>query len=207
MPQIPEFPRIDRKGKSCRNVRNWRKRDAVRRNSHRNLKKSFGMKLDVRKPTKISSPVCKKIITSGLRKLNFLLGVNKKKSVLVEIGHLRISEMWNSTSIVVEIKKSTCTYTSSTTLAYQPTYTFDEQNKKKKQRRKLKLKMTWVIIIIIIIIPIPDPATDRDKHTPLQNNIHVSKVHCGIAVRFGWALPGIPISVHNLCVFLLYLEG
>jgi len=51
------------------------------------------MKLDVRKPTKISSPVCKKIITSGLRKLNFLLGVNKKKSVLVEIGHLRISEM------------------------------------------------------------------------------------------------------------------
>jgi len=32
----------------------------------------------------------------------------------------------------------------------------------------------------------------------LQNNIHVSKVHCGSAVRFGQALPGYLITSHHL---------
>ena len=31
-----------------------------------------------------------------------------------------------------------------------------------------------------------------------QNNIHVSKVHCGSAVRFGQALPGFLITAHHL---------
>jgi len=37
-------------------------------------------------------------------------------------------------------------------------------------------------------------------HTPLQNNIHVSKVHCRSAVGFGWAaaLPGFPFTAHHL---------
>ena len=34
--------------KSCRNVRIWRKRAAVRRNSHWNLKKSFGIKVSLK---------------------------------------------------------------------------------------------------------------------------------------------------------------
>jgi len=37
----------------------------------------------------------------------------------------------------------------------------------------------------------------------LQNNIHVSKVHCGSAVRFGQALPGFLITAHHLYAFLL----
>ena len=32
----------------------------------------------------------------------------------------------------------------------------------------------------------------------LQNNIHVSKVHCGSAVRFGQALPAYLITAHHL---------
>jgi len=32
----------------------------------------------------------------------------------------------------------------------------------------------------------------------LQNNIHVSEVHCGSAVRFGQALPRYLITVHHL---------
>jgi len=40
----------------------------------------------------------------------------------------------------------------------------------------------------------------------LQNNIHVSEVHCGSAVRFGRALPGYPITAHHLYAFLLYLD-
>ena len=32
----------------------------------------------------------------------------------------------------------------------------------------------------------------------LQNNIHVSEVHCGSAVRFGQALPGYHINAHHL---------
>jgi len=47
---VSEFPRIDQNRKSCGNVRNWRKRDAVRRNSHGNLKKSFGMNLSEETP-------------------------------------------------------------------------------------------------------------------------------------------------------------
>ena len=43
--QIPEFPRMDSKQKSCGNVRIWRKRAAVRRKNHSNLNKIFGMKL------------------------------------------------------------------------------------------------------------------------------------------------------------------
>jgi len=43
------------------------------------------------------------------------------------------------------------------------------------------------------------------KYISLQNNIHVSKVHCGSAIRFGQALPGYLITAHRLCVFLLYL--
>jgi len=36
----------------------------------------------------------------------------------------------------------------------------------------------------------------------LQNNIHVSEVHCGSAVRFGQALPGYLITAHHLYAFL-----
>ena len=43
------------------------------------------------------------------------------------------------------------------------------------------------------------------KH-PLQNNIHVSKVHCGSAVPFGQALLGFLITAHHLWPFLLYLK-
>jgi len=32
----------------------------------------------------------------------------------------------------------------------------------------------------------------------LQNNIHVCEVHCGSAVRFGQALPGLLITAHHL---------
>jgi len=32
----------------------------------------------------------------------------------------------------------------------------------------------------------------------LQNNIHVSEVYCGSAVRFGQALPGYLITAHHL---------
>ena len=32
----------------------------------------------------------------------------------------------------------------------------------------------------------------------LQNNIHVSEVHCGSALRFGQALPGYFITAHHL---------
>jgi len=32
----------------------------------------------------------------------------------------------------------------------------------------------------------------------LQNNNHVSEVHCGSAVRFGQALPGYLITAHHL---------
>jgi len=39
----------------------------------------------------------------------------------------------------------------------------------------------------------------------LQNNIHVSEVHCGsaITVRFGQTLPGFLITAHHLCTSLL----
>jgi len=37
----------------------------------------------------------------------------------------------------------------------------------------------------------------------LQNNIHVSRVHCGSAVRFSQALPGYLITAHHLYVSLL----
>jgi len=37
----------------------------------------------------------------------------------------------------------------------------------------------------------------------LQNNIHVSEVHCGSAVRFGQALPGFLITAHHLCTSLM----
>jgi hypothetical protein len=43
----------------------------------------------------------------------------------------------------------------------------------------------------------------QHTHTPLQNNIRVSKVHCGSAVQFGGALPGFPIAAHHLRAFLL----
>ena len=36
------------------------------------------------------------------------------------------------------------------------------------------------------------------KITIFQNNIHVSEVHCGSAVRFGQALPGYLITAHHL---------
>jgi len=47
------------------------------------------------------------------------------------------------------------------------------------------------------------------QHTyiPLQNNIHVPKVHCGSAVRFGRTLLGFLITTLHLHAFLLYLEG
>ena len=37
----------------------------------------------------------------------------------------------------------------------------------------------------------------------LQNNIHMSEVHCGIAVWFGQALPGYLITAHHLYASLL----
>jgi len=37
----------------------------------------------------------------------------------------------------------------------------------------------------------------------LQNNIHVSKIHCGSAVRFGQALPGYLITAHHLYASLM----
>ena len=37
----------------------------------------------------------------------------------------------------------------------------------------------------------------------LQNNIHVSEVHCGSAVRFGHALPGFLITAHHVYASLL----
>ena len=37
----------------------------------------------------------------------------------------------------------------------------------------------------------------------LQNNIHVSEVHCRSAVRFGQALPGFLITAHYLYASLL----
>jgi len=37
----------------------------------------------------------------------------------------------------------------------------------------------------------------------LQNNIHVSEVHCGIAIGFGQALPGFLITAHHLYASLL----
>jgi len=36
--------------------------------------------------------------------------------------------------------------------------------------------------------------------------IFKSKVHCGSGVRFGWALPGYPITAHNLYAFLMFLD-
>jgi len=41
------------------------------------------------------------------------------------------------------------------------------------------------------------------KITLLQNNIHVSEVHCRSAVRFGQALPGYLITAHHLYVSLM----
>jgi len=38
----------------------------------------------------------------------------------------------------------------------------------------------------------------------LQNNIHMSKVQCGSAVRFNQALPGYLITAHYLYASLLY---
>jgi len=43
--RIPEFPISEQNRKSCENVRIWRKRAAVRRKTHSNLDKSFGMKV------------------------------------------------------------------------------------------------------------------------------------------------------------------
>jgi len=43
----------------------------------------------------------------------------------------------------------------------------------------------------------------QHTNTPLQYNIHVSKVHYRSAVRFSWALPGYPITAHYLYGFLL----
>ena len=37
----------------------------------------------------------------------------------------------------------------------------------------------------------------------LQNNLHVSEVHCGGAVRFGQALPGYLITAHHLYASLM----
>jgi len=41
------------------------------------------------------------------------------------------------------------------------------------------------------------------KEILLQNNIHVSEVHCRSAVRFGQALPGFLITAHHLCASLM----
>jgi len=40
----------------------------------------------------------------------------------------------------------------------------------------------------------------------LHNNIHVSEVHCGSAVRFGQALPGFLITAHHVYASLLQLS-
>ena len=37
----------------------------------------------------------------------------------------------------------------------------------------------------------------------LRNNIYVSEVHCGSAVRFSQALPGCLITAHHLCASLM----
>jgi len=37
----------------------------------------------------------------------------------------------------------------------------------------------------------------------LENNIHMSEVHCRSAVRFGQALPGYLITAHHLYVSLM----
>jgi len=45
--------------------------------------------------------------------------------------------------------------------------------------------------------------TDNVQIHSLQYNIHVSKVHCGSAVRFGQVLPGYLITAHHLHACLL----
>jgi len=47
----------------------------------------------------------------------------------------------------------------------------------------------------------PQYTSNMQIHS-LQNNIHVSKVHCGSAVRFGQALLGYLITAHHLYVSL-----
>jgi len=46
----------------------------------------------------------------------------------------------------------------------------------------------------------------QHTNTLLQKNIHVSKVHCGSAVRFSQALPGLFVIAHYLCVLLCFIN-
>jgi len=51
--------------------------------------------------------------------------------------------------------------------------------------------------MILKIITIPKSTTNIHIHH-FKTAFHVSRVHCGSAVRFGRALPGFHITAHHL---------
>jgi len=65
----------------------------------------------------------------------------------------------------------------------------------------IDLSICIMTIRIVTIITIPTNMHIIVK--TLENNIHVSQVHCRSAVRFGQALPGCLITAHHLYVFLM----
>jgi len=72
-------------------------------------------------------------------------------------------------------------------------------NGKKNDTKNIIIRIRITVIIITITIPQSSTATNA----PLRNNIHVSKVHCRSAVRFGRMLPGYPITAHHLYMVLM----
>jgi len=58
--------------------------------------------------------------------------------------------------------------------------------------------MSENIRIVIILICTVVHFQNQHTYIPLQDNIHVSEVHCGSAVWFGQALPGFLLTVHHL---------
>jgi len=108
-------------------------------------------------------------------------------------------------------------YTSSTTNPSQPTYSFDELQKKRGKKPKKRKPGRGKKIIITQQTTHNNNSNNniynnnhsnsqiryKHTHTPLQNNIHMFKVHCGSAVWFGRAFLGFPITAHYSCAFLM----
>ena len=67
----------------------------------------------------------------------------------------------------------------------------------------------FVPFIVCLYICICESLLQNNNHKTkhktilLQNNIHVSEVHCGSAVRFGQALLGYLITAHHLYASLM----
>jgi len=69
---------------------------------------------------------------------------------------------------------------------------------------KINLLLWMCVLFYFSLVCITAYANIHFKTT--VNNIEVSEVHCGSAVRFGQALPGYVITTHHLYASLLYLS-